>query len=225
MMVARYTLIAFFLCLIHPAWAGESVRWSTAFPPVPDEHGFAGPFAGVIGTGEDRWLLVGGGANFPDGAPWEIDEAGNRPAKIWHDALYAIRLKADRLEAAGAWTKLSQTLPEKLGYGASVSLPARGSALFIGGNRVEDGDMVHVQSVYEITRENGAFQFMKVADLPVGLSSLGAAAIGQDVYVVSGEGEQGSVEGAWVLRTEASDNQRWAWEPVAWPESGPGVKA
>ena len=43
--------------------------------PLPDEHGFAGSFAGSSGGA----LLVAGGANFPDGPSW------NGHPKAGHD--------------------------------------------------------------------------------------------------------------------------------------------
>ena len=44
----------------------RALHWS-ALPPLPDAHGFGGPYAGVSGGA----LLVAGGANFPDATPWE----------------------------------------------------------------------------------------------------------------------------------------------------------
>ena len=112
----------------------ESIKWDSSFPAVPDKHGFAGPFAGVVGEESDRHLIFGGGANFPQGAPWEKDAAGNKAPKVWYSSLYAIKLQEDNLQANGEWSKLTVTLPEKLGYGASVSLADRNSTLFIGGH-------------------------------------------------------------------------------------------
>ncbi len=54
-----------------------SGQW-TRLTPLPNVLGVAAPFAGV-GNGT---LLVAGGANFPDGFPWE----GGR--KVWHDLIY-----------------------------------------------------------------------------------------------------------------------------------------
>jgi N-acetylneuraminic acid mutarotase len=62
------------------------LKWD-GLPPLPDALGVAGPFTGVSGDA----LLVAGGANFLDGAPWE----GGR--KVWHDAVYVLA------DPAGAW--------------------------------------------------------------------------------------------------------------------------
>ena len=203
----------------------ESLRWNTEFPAVPDAHGFAGPFAGVVGEGDDRYLIFGGGANFPKGAPWEKDAEGNNSPKVWYDSLYAIQLEEAGLKSAGAWEKLSLTLPEKLGYGASVSLPERNSTLFIGGNRPQDGSIYHSANVYEATRKDGQFVVNKVVELPVGLSSVSAAVIGSNVYVFSGASSEGDNAAAYVLNTANADTTTWTWKTLPWPESAEGVPA
>ena len=203
----------------------ESIKWDSSFPAVPDEHGFAGPFAGVVGKESDRHLIFGGGANFPQGAPWEKDAAGNKAPKLWYDSLYAIKLQEDNLQSNGEWTKLTVTLPEKLGYGASVSLTERGSTLFIGGNRPQDGGTYHSSNVYEATRKDGKFVVTKVADLPVGLSSVSAATIGSDVFIFSGASSAGDNAAAYVLKTGEVDATKWEWKTLPWPESAEGVPA
>lgn len=203
----------------------ETLHWNGEFPSVPDKHGFAGPFAGVVGEANDRYLIFGGGANFPKGAPWEQNADGSKPPKVWHDSLYAIQLDAESLKHAGEWKKLDVMLPEKLGYGASVSLPARKSTLFIGGNRPTEGGTYHSANVYEATRKDGMFVVSRVAELPVGLSSVSAATIGKNVYVFSGAANKGDNAAAYVLNTADADATTWSWKTLPWPESAEGVPA
>ena len=73
-------------------------------PDLPSKLGLAGAFAGVA----DGYLLVAGGANFPDQMPWDGG------IKKWHDTVYALD-KPD-----GAWSIVGQ-LPIPLGYGVSVT--------------------------------------------------------------------------------------------------------
>ncbi len=75
-----YILLSVFALLgsLH----AEAIKWGNTFPPVPDKHGFAGPFSGVVGEGEERFLVFGGGANFPERAPWLKDAEGNGPPKF-----------------------------------------------------------------------------------------------------------------------------------------------
>ena len=82
-------------------------------PPIPDAHGFAGPFAGVsAGT-----LVVAGGANFPESYPWEGG------SKVWHDRIFLLP------EGAGEWTVSNARLPKALAYGVSVSLPDQNNSI------------------------------------------------------------------------------------------------
>src|SRR5262245_10143796 len=85
------------------AAAGAELRWER-FAPLPDSHGFAGSFAGV----SDGALLVAGGANFPDGKPWEGG------AKVWHGIVFVLE------SPHGAW-KAAGKLPLPLAYGVAIS--------------------------------------------------------------------------------------------------------
>jgi len=124
------------LSLSLSGWASDAVQWSEDFPPLPDSYGFAGPFAGVVGEGDDRWLVVAGGANFPYENPFDntLNANGGQP-KVWHNSTFAIPLAPDHLKVKekGTWKKLATRLPQKLGYGASADLPHHRTTLFIGG--------------------------------------------------------------------------------------------
>src|SRR5690606_21130863 len=72
---------------------------------VPDSVGFAGAYAGV----SNGYLLVAGGANFPEGTrPW----SGGK--KQWNDKVYALS------EKDGVWKEVGK-LPRPMGYGVSVT--------------------------------------------------------------------------------------------------------
>src|SRR3546814_15799598 len=77
-------------------------RWEQ-LPPIPDAVRVAGPFGGVSG-GE---LIVAGGANFPDGMPWEGVTKG------WHEAVYVLP------SPDGDWDRAG-TLLHTLAYGVWV---------------------------------------------------------------------------------------------------------
>ena len=63
----------------HSSASAEPLEWSE-LKPLPDEFGFAGPFAGTSGGA----LIVAGGANFPDGYPWD----GGK--KVYHDRIFVL---------------------------------------------------------------------------------------------------------------------------------------
>ena len=72
---------------------GQS-QWAT-LPPIPDEEGFAGLFAGV----SDNMLICAGGANFPHKKPWEGG------IKQWYDHIYILD------EPGGKWRRSDTRLP------------------------------------------------------------------------------------------------------------------
>ncbi|MCA9744200.1 sodium transporter, partial [candidate division KSB1 bacterium] len=62
-------------------------------PPLPDSEGFAGMYAGV----SNGAVIVAGGANFPDGRPWEGGQ------KVWYDRIFVLE------EPNGQWQVAQQT--------------------------------------------------------------------------------------------------------------------
>jgi N-acetylneuraminate epimerase len=92
--------------------------WSP-LPPLPDERGFAGSFAGVV----DGSLMVAGGTHFIDKMPWEGG------TKVWYDTIFGLE-KPD-----GAWRVVGK-LPQPNGYGVSITTPA-GWIILGGGNATE----------------------------------------------------------------------------------------
>lgn len=217
------TLLAGFLTLTS-SYATEAVQWSDTFPALPDKYGYAGGYAAIVGQGDDRTLIFAGGANFPYENPFDVakNEAGEQP-KVFHSSAYSIQLGKTGLEPKGEW-KNATPLPEALAYGASVSLPHDGSALFIGGNAGTDGSRKSSQ-VYRLTLDNGTLTYSSVAELPVGVTNIAATLVGKTVYLFSGISEDGAVQQFLSLDTSHSDPATWTWKSLAWPEREAGVPA
>ncbi|MBZ4191401.1 hypothetical protein [Niabella beijingensis] len=133
-------------------------------PPVPDKEGFAGMFAGV----SNNVVVAAGGANFPDGMPWE----GGR--KVWYDALFLFSKKT------GHWEKSPVHLPRKLAYGVSVSYKQK--AIFIGGSDAG----THYSEVYRVTVLNGSAHLDSMASMPVALANMAGAIAGDFLFVAGG---------------------------------------
>ncbi|QQL44276.1 sodium:solute symporter family transporter [Sulfuriroseicoccus oceanibius] len=204
-----------------PLMASDAIKWSSDFPAIPDDYGYAGAFAGVIGKNDSpRTLVIAGGANFPDADPFT-----SNVGKAWHDTVFTIPLEGNSLKAAGTWTVSGAKLPLPLGYGASATLPHHGSALFIGGSYKVDGEEIFSNKVYEVTIANGNPVFTEVAQLPTGTSYMAAATIDKNVYVFSGQGAEGEIEQALVLDTSSDNRSDWQWKSMPWPEYSEGVPA
>ncbi len=163
-------------------------------PVLPDPHGFAGAFAGVVGSR----LVVIGGANFPDAPPW----MGG--TKTWYPRVHAL------VERSGNWERL-EDLPREIGYGVSVTT-AEG-LVCIGGSDAKK----HYRDVFLVRRKEGAketFQteIVQLPPLPVEVANMCGARVGDDIYVAGGISNPNATEAfskIWVL----------PWRPAAVPKT------
>ena len=111
-------LIPLLLATLSAQGDGALLEWSE-LPPLPDAVGRAGAFIGVSNDA----LIVAGGANFPEGRPWDGHE------KVWHSDAFV--LTSPRAE----WVHFKEILPEPLAYG--VALQHEGVMLIAGGGNAE----------------------------------------------------------------------------------------
>jgi len=194
-------------------------EWS-ALPPLPDEFGFAGPFAGVSGDA----LVVAGGANFPDGPPWEDKEANK---KVWHDRIFVLP-KPD-----GQWIQCKQRLTPKVAYGVSISTD-HGIVCIGGCDAAACSKKVFVlkwdaknERLIQTDKLVGAAddenKVLPLPDLPVPLASMSGAAVGDVIYVAGGHQTMGAdvVGTTNFYRLDLSkktDEEEFQWEELPWPE-------
>ncbi len=161
------------------AWAGATgesppktrldLGWGD-LPPLPDAEGFAGAFAGT----HQGALIVAGGANFPDGKPWEGG------VKAWHDGIHVLRKTSDN---SYGWLDQAGPLPRALAYGVSISTDQ--GVVCIGGR---DADQSYAD-VYLLTWDPDAevVQVRTLQPLPAPLSNMGGARLGNMIYLVGGD--------------------------------------
>ena len=139
-------------------------KWSQ-FPPLPDNEGFAGLFAGV----SNQALICAGGANFPNKRPWEGG------TKRWYDHIYYIE------EGEENWQLAATKLPSERAYGVSVTY--QGQVILIGGSDA-DG---HYSDVIGITYQNNAIEIdQDFPPLPQPLANACGAVVDGTVYVAGG---------------------------------------
>ncbi len=150
-----------FLMLLTSLVRAE-VAWSE-LPALPDEHGFAGAFAGTSGG----TLIVGGGANFPDGAPWDGG------SKIWHDRVFTLASPDDTWQA-------SSPLPRPLGYG--VALTTDDGIVCIGGCDSQE----HHADVFRLRWTGEGVSVDELPALPTPLAYAAGALIGDTIHLIGG---------------------------------------
>lgn len=137
---------------------------------LPDELGVAGPFVGLINDA----VVVAGGANFPQGPPWEGG------AKVWQTAVYAL----DRPD--GEWRMIGE-LPQPRGYGVGISLPQ--GLLCIGGSDPQQ----HHRQVFLCQWTSAGFQTQPWRPLPIPCANFAGARVGDWIIVVGGSEAPGEL--------------------------------
>jgi SSS family solute:Na+ symporter len=170
---ARHVWASALVSLLLLAGAGVSraraeVTW-TNLPPIPDALGVAAPFAGVSGGA----LLVAGGANFPQGFPWE----GGK--KVWHDTVYVLP------NPNGSW-QMAGKLPRPLGYGVSATFG--GGVVCAGGS---DADR-HYAEVFLLKWHGASLQANTLPSLPRPCANACGALLGSTLFIAGGEETPGA---------------------------------
>ncbi|HLG38789.1 MAG TPA: hypothetical protein VI461_03935, partial [Chitinophagaceae bacterium] len=150
------------------------IKWKikTGIPSVNGKRkalGVAGPVIGI----HNNVMVIAGGANFPDGMPWQ----GGK--KKYYKEAYGFELK-------GAKVKLHKKkffLPNNIAYTANCSTPM--GIVYAGGEN-EEGIS---NKVYLLIWDKTAANFTKkpLPDLPVPLTNAAAAVIENIVYIAGGE--------------------------------------
>ncbi len=211
-------------------------------PPLPDEFGFAGPFAGV----SDGVLIVAGGANFPDGVPWEKVN-GAAPQKVYHDEVFVlVKTDADAASPDYRWIRSNAKLPRRIGYG--VSITTLGGIVCLGGewrDYTTDPETGKVTSTTRRTSDvfvlawNAAKRTVEISPklpspgespkdilplppLPEACSAMGGAMIGETIYIAGGASRAGAASNFWSLdlsgRKGASPGSELKWKTLpTWP--------
>lgn len=160
-------------------------RIGAELPPATDTGkapGLGGPLTGVPGK---NYLLVAGGANFPDSMPW----MGGK--KKYYTAIYLFRKKGKGLIPV----HLTDTLPEPLAYTAVCSTPM--GIVFAGGEN-ENGISAKA-GILRISPVTQLLQQQALPPLPISLTNATATAHENIVYVAGGENTAGVSARCWSL--------------------------
>lgn len=179
------------------AVSAAALDW-TPLPPIPDEKGFAGSFAGVSGGA----LIVAGGTNFPDKTPWEGG------AKFWSDAIFVLQ-KPD-----GAW-RMAGRLPKANGYG--VSITTDDSLILIGGGNAAE----HFRDVIRLRHRDGEITIEHLPHLPKPCGFMCGALLENTICIaggIAGPNDTEALRTFWSLDLSKLSEGWKELEP--WPGSG-----
>ncbi len=152
--------------------------------------GLAGPLVGVIG----KYVLIGGGANFPDKRPWE---GGH---KKYHKDIFLYTWQNQTLTYKNAYR-----LPFSLAYAACYS---DGDKIYVVGGENEDG--FHNGTYVLRVDEDQRLAIDTLPALPDGISSAGLVCLDQVLYLIGGETKTSTSDEVLRLDTRSGDT----WEKV-----------
>jgi N-acetylneuraminate epimerase len=172
------------------------MKWSK-LPPVPDQEGFAGSFAGVSGGA----LIVAGGANMVG------DKWGTNFHKQWYDSVFVLENPQSQWRVIGK-------LPRPLGYGVSITSDV--GLICIGGS----DSTKHYADVCQLSWKNGELRVSELPALPKACANFCGAKVGRTIYVAGGlesPNATNAMHTFWALDLSKKD-QRWKELPT-W--SGP----
>ena len=190
--------------------AENNLKW-TALPDLPGGLGVAGPFVGV----HNDALIIGGGANFPDGVPWRPTAGGGVSAKVYHDTIHVVTRDGDGYSIAEAKAKL----PRTLGYG--ISVPTADGVLCIGGEWREGGVTHRSAKVFALGQADGQVVIDEnYPALPKGTTAAAGALVGETVYVAGGDSGDGATKNFWALDLAKRGAADFGWVTLP-PWDGP----
>ncbi|GGF24513.1 sodium:solute symporter family transporter [Echinicola rosea] len=169
-----------------PAAVGDSVSL-----------GYAGMFAGV----HEDVLILAGGANFPDKAPWKGG------TKHFSQHVYVL----EKSPGGYRWVEgLDLKLPFPVAYGTSISTP-KGLLCIGGNNQNATFKKVFLLKWDPVIRQ---VELQYLPDLPLALSNSTGGLVGASAYLAGGEGEM--VSDAFFRMDLDQDKLRWERLP-SWP--------
>ena len=191
-------VLTFFTALILVSSASAQLLDWSQLPPIPDQEGFATPFAGVV----QNQLVVAGGANFPDAKPWDGGQ------KVWYDTVFALP------SPEAEWKRIGQ-LPRPLGYGVSISTDE--GLICIGGSAAT----AHHAEAFRIQLNGSTLAITDLPSLPSPCANMSGALLGNTIYVAGGIDESDATEALLTVWTLDLDHVEAGWKTIEpWP--GPG---
>jgi N-acetylneuraminate epimerase len=153
------------------------------------EHiGVAGPVTGIIGD----VLVVAGGANFPNGMPWDGGQ------KAYSKDVYLFTQDRNN----GFTVSNTQSFGDSVAYAANISI--ENSIYSVGGER----NGTATADVFRYFLENDSFQRVQLPSLPKQLTNGGVTRVNDYIYFVGGENADLVSDKVYRLKFEEA-NSNW----------------
>ncbi len=189
--------VLWLVVLLASRAGGEALDWAR-LPAIPDDEGFAAPFTGVCGGA----LVVAGGANFPDGKPWEGG------TKVWYDQVFMLP------SPRGTWHKAGR-LPRSLAYGVSITTPEGIACL--GGADAER----HWANCFWLKLQAGRVQIAPLPSLPQPCAYACGALLDGRLYVAGGSARPDATEALGTFWSLDLNDLSAGWQSLSsWPGDG-----
>lgn len=165
-----WVLFLFPICLFSQKSSFE-FKWNHIGEINTQKLGVAGPVTGTI----NEIIIYGGGANFPEKAPWY----GGKKVFYQEGEWFSKNKKGTFL------------LPEKIGYSGLCNTP---KGIVFAGGESEKGKTTKVW-LASFDRVKQEVIFKKLPDLPLALSNLSLTHYNNILYLAGGESDQGPFNG------------------------------
>jgi N-acetylneuraminic acid mutarotase len=161
------------------------VDWKVA-SQLPDLNGkpnpgLAGPLVGI----HHDILLIAGGANFPDGLPWEGGQ------KKYHTAIYLYGLSTGQPIPLSSVDHLSKPLAYSASFNTIQGIVTAGG---------ENANGYSTDAfLFALDAQTKALNIQQLPSLPIATSNAVAVSYGQLVFLLGGETVSGTVDACWTL--------------------------
>ena len=194
--IQKSVILLLVTLMFIPSFGQEISKLSTSdLPSLPAEkaHVESLGYAGMLGGNHNDVVIAAGGANFPNGLPWEGG------SKVWSKNIYIFENDQWRLSAT--------QLPMPLGYSASVSTD-KGILCIGGNNNATVSDKVFLLAYDASSKEVNVSEYPVLPE-PLAFSS---AVVSDDfVYVVGGKNADKSTNSFYRINLKDAKN----WEKLA----------
>jgi len=173
-----------------------SVKWKVAavLPPSDGQMkslGFAGPINGV----SNHVLIIAGGANFPNGFPWE----GGK--KYYSDEIHVLQKEGDQF----IWNKkVKKSLPAPIAY---CGVTSTDEGIVYAGGENENG-ISNKCFLLKWNEQKNEVAIKPLPNLPVALTNVAVTNIDNIVFVAGGDDTKSSSNGFFSIDLN-DENSQW----------------